>query len=132
MTWRQQRAEARALVHETMQVSCYLLSALPYDSNSGGPLAISARIHNKETKLGDQAGTSLNSAERYEAIPKAVFWRQDVIDAAWTLVRGNIISVGDGEAYHIDVVHPHDTETISVDIARLDADDSTGLPYPTV
>jgi len=131
MTWREQKAAARDIVHQTMKVALLVLATIPYDSNSGEHLPqVHARIHNREMPLGDQAGTSLNSAERYEPVPKAIFWKQELIDAGVTLARNQILSVSSGEAYSIDVVHPHDIETITVNIIRLDAADAAGLPLP--
>ena len=132
MGWRETKAAAREAVHDTMKVPVILLASLSSldDSNSAGITQCTARIHNSEKALGDQAGTSLNSAERFEPTPRGIFWRQELTDLGITLSRNMVISVTEGEAYNIDVVHPHDNETISVELSRLDAEDSAGLPLP--
>ena len=130
MGWRDTKSAARAKVHETMKVPAILIAALPYDSNSGNLGQFNVRVHEKQTALGDQAGTSLNSAERFEVIPKIIFWRADLIDASIALTRNMVVSVSEGEAYNIDAVKPHDQETITVEVTRLDAEDSADLPLP--
>ena len=142
MGWRDIKRGARETVHQTMKVrAVYLADGTPgNDSNSGSfsgstsgahdlPV-VEVRIHEKGTNLGDQAGTSLNSAERFDAIPKVIFWRQQLLDLAITLSRNAIISVSAGEAYNIEVVKPHDQETITVEVTRLSAADAAGLPLP--
>lgn len=131
MGWRETKAEARAVVHDTMKVPVILLSSLDADdSNSSGVYEIECRLHLKDKLLGDQAGTSLNAAERYEPTPKAIFWRAALADAGITLARNMVISVSSGEAYNIEAIQPHDVETVTVDLVRLDADDAAGLPLP--
>jgi len=143
MGWRDIKRAARSTVHQTMKVrAVYLVGGSPeHDSNSGsfsgsasgnlhGLPVVEVRIHEKGTKLGDQAGTSLNSAERYDVIPKVVFWRSELEAAGISPTRGDVLSVTSGEAYYIDVVEPHDQETITARITRLDAADSAGLPLP--
>jgi len=132
MGWRETLTEARAVVHDTMKVPVILLASLASvnDSNSTDVAQLFARIHNSDKALGDQAGTSLNSAERYEPIQRAIFWVAELTAAGVTLDRNMVISVLAGEAYNIDTVRPQDRETITVEITRLDAEDSAGLPLP--
>ena len=131
-SWREKKAAARRVVHDTMKVACvYLANGLPYDSNSGQDLPIVyPRLHLSDKALGDQAGTSLNSAERVEPTPKAVFWKADLEAAGITLVRNAVLSVSDGEAYTIDHAEPHDIETITAHLSRMDEADAEGLPLP--
>lgn len=131
MGWRDTRKAARAVVHATMKVSAILLSELGEDSNTNNILGqLTVRVHEKQTKIGDQAGTSLSTAERAEAVPTIVFWRDELTAIAVTLTRNMVVSVAEGEAYNIDRVWPHDQETIKCDVTRLDAADSAGLPLP--
>lgn len=133
MGWRDTKSNARAVVHDTMKVPALLLSSADAldDSNSEGVLGqFNVRVHEKHTLLGDQAGTSLNSAERAEAVPKLIFWRADLLDAGVTLRRNMVVSVTEGEAYNIEMVKPHDQETITCEVTRLDAEDAAGLPLP--
>lgn len=134
MGWRDIKAKARETVHQTMKVRCvYLATGAPPDSNSAsgdGLPELDVRIHEHQTEAGDQAGTSLNSAQRFTVDPQAIFWRADLIAAGITLVRNAVISVSDGEAYRLGPVQPHDQETISVPITRLTASQAAGLPLP--
>lgn len=125
--WRNQKAEARAVVHDTFKVRGLLL--FPASAPTGKEFNI--RVHEKKTALGDQAGTSLNAAERFEAIPKIIFWRADLIAAGVTKIDTNsVVSVTAGEAYNIDAVEPHDQETITCHVTRLSATKAAGLPLP--
>jgi len=113
-----------------MRVAAYYLASIPYDSNSGTPPEVQIRVHTSEKALGDQAGTSLNSAERIEQIPKVICWVADLAAAGVTLARNAVFSVEAGEAWQIDHIEPRDRETITVHCSPLDAEDSAGLPYP--
>lgn len=143
MGWRDIKRAARSTVHQTMKVrAVFLVGGSPeHDSNSGsfsgsasgaahGLPIVEIRIHEKGTKLGDQAGTSLNSAEMYDVIPSVIFWRAELEALGLEAKRGVILSVTAGEAYYVDVVEPHDQETIKARVTRLDDADSAGLPLP--
>jgi len=141
MAWRDKKAKARDTVHQTMKVKCvYLADGIPLDSNSASGSSsnsgddtypeLEVRVHEHQTKFGDQAGTSLNSAERFEANPVAIFWRAELTTKGITLARNAVISVTEGEAYLLDLIEPHDQETIKARITRLDAADAAGLPLP--
>lgn len=121
MAWRDVKRAARQNVHTTFTVRALYVSSLPYDSASDDAPEITCRIHEKQAPLGDQAGTSLNSAEVFEPIPRAVFWRDNLTEAGVEIDRGGVISVADGEAYRLDTIHPHDHETVTADITRLTA-----------
>lgn len=133
MGWRDTKSNARAVVHDTMKVPAILLASLAQaqSSNSEANLGqFNVRVHEKQTLLGDQAGTSLNSAEMAEPIPKLIFWRADLVAAGVTLRRNMVVSVSAGEAYNLDLIKPHDQETITCEVTRLDAADSASLPLP--
>jgi len=143
MGWRDIKRAARETVHQTMKVrALYLVGGSPeHDSNSGsfsgstsgathGLPVVEVRIHEKGMKLGDQAGTSLNSAERFDSVPRVILWRSELEGLGLSPARGDVLSVSTGEAYYIDVVEPHDQETITARVTRMDAADSAGLPLP--
>jgi len=143
MGWRDIKRAARETVHQTLKVrAVYLVGGSPEnDSNSTsfsgstsgnmhGLPVVEVRIHEKGMKLGDQAGTSLNSAERFDSVPRVIFWRTELEDAGISPARGDVISVTSGESYYIDVVEPHDQETITARVTRQDSADSAGLPLP--
>lgn len=134
MSWRGIKATARDTVHQTMKVKCvYLADGVPPDSNSASSPdlpELEVRVHEHQTKLGDQAGTSLNSAERFAADPVVIFWRAEIIAKGITLKRNAVISVSDGEAYKLGPVKPHDQETITVPITRMKPSETTGFPLP--
>lgn len=113
----------------------YLANGIPYveDSNSaGGLVTINARLHLSDKALGDQAGTSLNSAERVEPIRKAIFWQSDLDAAGITLARNAVLVAQDGDAYIIDHLEPLDVETVTVRLSPVDDADAQGLPTPEV
>lgn len=137
--WRDTKAAARRVVQDTMQIPfVYLASGLPYveDSNSAGELPIlQARLHLSDKALGDQAGTSLNSAERVEPIRAMIFWQADLDEhelGPITLERNAILVAQDGDAYCIDHIEPLDVETITVRVSPVDEADAQGLPRPEV
>lgn len=134
MGWRDIKAKARDTVHQTMKVKCvYMPTGVPPDSNSGsgdGLHELEVRIHEHQVPLGDQAGTSLNSAQRIEPDPRAIFWRSELIAKGITLARNAVLSVADGEAYRLGPVKPHDQETISVPITRIKPSETVGFPLP--
>lgn len=138
MGWRDQKAAARRVVHQTFKVKCVYIpaDAFPLNSNSASNSGTEAfpefevRVHEKQTTLGDQAGTSLNTAERFEAIPALIFWRADLKAKGIKLKRGSVLSVSEGEAYKLDVVEPHDQETVKVRITRMTGAEAAGLPLP--
>lgn len=66
----------------------------------------------------------------YDVIPSVIFWRAELEALGLEAKRGVILSVTAGEAYYVDVVEPHDQETIKARVTRLDDADSAGLPLP--
>lgn len=136
MAWRDTKAAARNVTHQTFKVRCAYIAEWPLDSNSqsnSGAVTypeFDVRIHEQHSLLGDQAGTSLNSAQRYEADPVILFWRADLIAAGITIERNAVISVTEGEAYEVELAEPHDQETIKVRVVRMTSANAAGLPLP--
>lgn len=130
MGWRDVRKTARAVVHGTMKVPVLYITQLQPGVGLPEPVELFARIHTNEVFLGDQPGTSYNSAERVETVPKIVFWASDLTDLSITLRRGNVISVERGEAYQIDVIHPVDRDIVVTEAIRLPAADVQGIQLP--
>lgn len=132
MGWRDVRGAAREDVHETFTVFARYVAAVPYDSNSGASAPqISVRIHDSQKPLGTDPGDrKAHAAVFVEAVPRAIFWRQNLEDEGVTLARNAVISISADEAYQIDAVLPHDIETIACHVHRLSGDDLTGLPLP--
>lgn len=131
-SWRDIKAEGREVVHTELKIPCRYIAELPYDSNSSpdDPPTVGVRLLLNDKKVGAQPGQNNGSAERFEPVPKAIFWRAELDDLGITIARNAVISVVTGEAYTIDFLHPHDVETITAEVTRLDATDSAGLPVP--
>lgn len=79
------------------------------------------RVHTKFTQLGDQKGTSLNSAETEETAPRLLFWREELQP-----VRNSVIIIlaedslsGGVEGYRLGVVLPPDGLTITARVSEL-------------
>lgn len=135
MGWRDDRLAARQTVHETFKVSVRYVASFPYDSNSGDSApTITARIHDTQKPVGASPGAGSGplqaSAFLIEAIPKAIFFRENLTENGVTLARGAVIVVSATEAYHLDALDPHDHETISAHITRLTPEELVGLPVP--
>lgn len=134
MTWRDTKRTARSTVHQTMKVRCiYLAQGIVPDSNSESGFEfteLEIRVHEHQTKLGDQAGTSLNSAERFEPDPRLIFWKAELEAKNITLKRNDVVSVSAGEAYRLGPTKPHDQETITVPVTRLAVAETANLPIP--
>lgn len=133
MGWRETKATARAAVQTAMRIPVLYLTSLTADgdSNSAGVLPqIGVRLHLQNKLIGDQVGTSLNSAERWEETPVAIFWVEELDENSITLARGAVLSVAEGEAYQIENVRKPDVETVTCDIFKLSAAKADGLPLP--
>lgn len=124
-SWRDVKAEARRVVHDTMRIpfAFYPAGELPSDSNSTSEAAIApvvyGRLHLSDRALGDQAGTNLNSAEAVEPTPKIIFWLAELAEKNIVIHRNDVFCVAPGEAYEIDHVEPHDVETVTAKVTRM-------------
>lgn len=88
------------------------------------------RIHDSQKPIGESTGVNLHGAEIVEAVPKAIFLISNLEEQGVTLLRKAVISLSADEAYMLDVVMPHDHETVSCEIHRLNAEERAGLPVP--
>lgn len=125
MSWRDVKAEAKRVVHETMHYSALYLPDFPLDSASAEPIPCLVRIHTSAKALGDQAGTSLRYAERTEFTPRIIFDLAEVDPE-----RLAVVSVAAGEAYRVQVPEPPDGRYVTAEVTRLSADEAAGLPLP--
>lgn len=105
------KRQARRDLHNEMRVPVLYLS-----TPTATPVPVGARVHSKFRALGDQPGTSLNSAEREEIVPRIIFFRSDLPAEP---VRGAIVSVEAGEAYRVDVVLPADDQFVTVRVIQM-------------
>jgi hypothetical protein len=121
MSLRSIKAQARMDLHRGMQVQ-----ALYIPPNNGTPVPCRVRVHTKFTQLGDQKGTSLNSAESEEQVPRLVFHAPEVIPE-----RGGRITINPREGYIVGVTVPaDDMNFIHARVAPLTAAQLASLPMP--
>lgn len=107
------RHDARQIVHDTFAVPAILI----VDEVAR---EVTVRLHEREKPLGLQHG-----AESFERMGKAILRGPGL-----TVKRGDVLSVAQGEAYHVETVHPSPQGVIVAEITRLDAADAEGLPTP--
>ena len=93
--------------------------------NGDTPILVDTRLHVDFPALGDQQGTNFHYAEREDFTPKIIFLKEQVIPE-----RGDIVSVGDGEAYLIDLRKPADDLFVTAFVSPLPAEDAEGIPIP--
>lgn len=122
-SFRDIKRDARRVVHENMRVPA-LYIADPTKPHLTVPCMV--RVHTRFGALGGMAGTNFHAAERHEALPQIIFWRDELP----TPVRGALVSVEPGEAYRVDHVMPPDDQTITATVVILKASDTTALPTP--
>jgi len=123
MSLRSIKAQARMDLHRGMQVQAlYLPPAWP----TAAAIPCRVRVHTKFTQLGDQKGTSLNSAETEEQVPRLLFHAPEVLP-----VRGGRVTINAREGYMVGVTVPaDDMNFIHARVAPLTAAQMTGLPLP--
>ena len=104
--WREQKNNARLLVHRTFEVPvrCRM--------SDNSVLATTARLHSKTKTTGDLE--SEGYAERQEIVPRVIFLKQDILPE-----NNMIIVTEDGEAYYVDNVLPPDGITITCEVTPL-------------
>lgn len=127
-SFREHKRRARRQLHRKMEVpALYLLTpaTLPEDA-----IPVTIRLHTKWDALGDQKGTSLNSAEMESLIPKAILMLDQLPFGVSGITRQAILSVEIGEAYRIDHAEEPDDISVTVHIVRLSAEKAQDLPVP--
>lgn len=123
MGFREEKLKMRRRLHEKMQVPALYLTDI--DDYVGTEVTV--RLHTKYMALGDQKGTSFNSAELEAVSPKIIVWPEQL---NCKIVKNNVISVSKGEAYNVEYVEEPDGPTVTVHVTMLSAEESKGLPVP--
>jgi hypothetical protein len=118
MSWREQKREARRIVHETMQIE-----AQYYSSRGAAPTTVHVRLQTKFDLIGDNR--SMGWAEMQAIKPRLVFMREEKEPA-----NGAIVWFQVGEAYRIDnTLKPDDiTRTVEVTLLTPKQYAEEGLP----
>jgi len=129
MGLREIKAKARADLHREMRVrALYVPPGLDPE-----PIPCYVRVHTKFTQLGDQKGTSLNSAETEEKVPVLIFWGTEVPEpkrAGYVTISEADTGTGRPEAYRLGVILPPDGATITARVAEMSESQMTGLLFP--
>lgn len=107
MSWRDQKREARRVVHETMQIQAM------YHGDAGVVTPVNVRLHTKFDAIGDDR--SMGWAEMQVARPRIIFMIEDGVRPK----RNGIVFVQAGEAYSIDNVLPPDDITLTAEVTRM-------------
>jgi hypothetical protein len=126
--FRQEKIEARGILHEYMSFSAVLFTP-PYDPLTSDRKDVTVRVHDKFLALGDLKGTNFNYAELEAVAPQGIFLVSEVMPG---LKRGMILSVEPGLAYQVDSVKEPDNITIPANLIRMQAAKTTGFPIPGV
>lgn len=124
MGWREQKREAKQIVHDAMHYDALYLPTFPLPTDVE-PTAVTVRLHTKWGALGDQKGVSFDYATREDVQPKIIFDLKQVTPA-----RKGIVSVAAGEAYRIDTLEEPDDQWQTAVVIRMPADQTTDLPTP--
>lgn len=123
--FREKKRTARRRIHAHLNVPALLL----VDKDDPVGLAVTIRLHTKFGALGDLAGArNMNPAEFESLMPKAIFWRAELIVDPPR--RGQIISVETGEAYYCNVAEEPDDLTVTVTITKIDPIETVDFPVP--
>ena len=117
------KRRARRDLHEHMKLPALLLA------NKADPVGIpvTIRLHTKFMALGDQKGTSLNSAEMEAMIPKAILMLDQIPSIP---AENSVLSVAPGEAYRISHAEEPDDISVTVHIVQLPLAKTVGFPVP--
>jgi hypothetical protein len=120
--WREQKREARRIVHNTMALDMKF-----FQTATSSPVDVRARLHTKFTQIGDDR--SMGWAE-IEAIKPRIIFMLDELPAGLKLDRNAVVLVQPGEAYNIDNTLPADDISVTAEVTRLTKRDyeKMGLP----
>lgn len=111
MSWREQKREARHIVHDTMAFDMRY-----YKTQSSTPVDVRVRLHTKFSQIGDDR--SMGWAEREAIKPRLIFMKPE-LPAGFTLERNAVVYVQPGEAYVLDNTLPSDDITITAEAVRM-------------
>ncbi len=109
-------------LHREMAVPAFYI-AVP----GAEPLDCTVRVSDVPGANGRPGGRDSGYAQQADAKQSVIFHTDDAPE----FIRVHaIISIGEGEAYRIGVVHPAHGDTVTADVARLPADEAADLPAP--
>lgn len=111
-SWREQKRQARAVVHDTMALDAFL-----YPQPGATPVPVRVRLHTKFTQIGDDR--SQGWAERESVQPRMIFMASELAEQGVSLTRGQLVWLQQDEAYFVDNTLPADDITITAEITRL-------------
>lgn len=124
MSWREQKREARRIVHDTMA-----LDVRYYKTQSQPHFDVRARLHTKFSQIGDDR--SMGWAEREAIKPRFIFMKSE-LPTGFVIERNDIIYVQPGEAYVLDNTLPSDDITITTEAVRMIPRDYEKWGFPPV
>lgn len=120
MGWREQKAEARAVVHETMKWRAI------YTSPEAEETPCFVRVHKRQDRAGDLVGFDYGVAERQEMSPQII-----VESAVVSPERGGYFTIEGGEAYQVENPEPDDDAYITCPVSRITRPDVlASLTFP--
>ena len=129
--WADAKKAARQVVHDTFALPCIF-----YATSASTPTVdddtLTVRIHDKDKRVGDLAGTNLSYAETVERPTRAIFQTVD-LDGR-DIARGSMLVMlnymGDIAGYFVDVVHPPDGLTLTCEVTPLSVSELSGRLLP--
>jgi hypothetical protein len=110
MTWREQKREARRILHDTMQIE-----ALYYASHGASPETVHVRLKIEFDAIGNPR-LSAGRAEMQSVKPHLIFMRDEKEPK-----NGAVVWFETGEAYRIDNTLLPDDITRTAEVTRLSA-----------
>ena len=119
MYWREQKREARRIVHDTMKIE-----AKYYASRGAAPTTVHVRLITKLDSIGDPQHQGFAKIEAIK--PRLVFMRDEQEPQ-----NGAVVWLQVGEAYRIDNTDPPDDITRTANVTRLTAKQYTDEGLPT-
>lgn len=117
MSWRDQKREARRIVHDTMRIPAV------YHGEEATP--VNVRLHTKFAAIGDDR--SMGWAEIQVTRPRVVFMLEDGV----TPSRGGVVFIRPGEAYFVENVLPPDDITVTAEVTRMTTEQLRKNGFPT-
>lgn len=112
--WREQKREARKIVHETMALPCWRIPAMV----GVAPTLVRARLHTNRPTPTSSAMGDLESQgyAKWEATHDKLVFMRDEVDPK----RGDIFVFAPDEAYEVQPERPFDDITVTVKVSRVD------------
>lgn len=113
--WRDQKRQAREIVHETMALPCWHIPAVA----GAAPKLVRARLHTARPTAATSAMGDIESLgfAKWEAThTKLVFMRSDCIEPK----RNDIFVFAPDEAYTVEPERPFDDLTVTVKVSKME------------